>query len=162
MLKKKRQMKIPKTFRPEKNLEGKVGSLKSQKKINVKCLNDLVLWKDSEEFITCESLEEYNSKEECVYSNLNMDSISEKYLVKYDDVILLLLEFVDKSALDESKKSVKYCLESFNSKNVYLKLNAVFKDKYVVFIETFLGDYDNRPKFIDVYKKKFGFKELTE
>lgn len=155
-------MKIPKTFLPEKSLEGKVGSLKSKKKINVKCLNELVLWKDSEEFIACESLEEYNSKEECVYSNLNIDSVSEKYLVKYDDVILLLLEFVDKSALDDSKKDVKYCLERFNSKNQYLKLNAVFKDRYVVFVETFLGDYDNRSKFINAYKKMFGFKELKE
>lgn len=153
-------MKIPKIFLPEKSLEGKVGRLKSRKKINVKCLNELVLWKDSEEFITCEILEDYNSKEECVYSYLDIESISEKYLVKYDDVILLLLEFVDKSALDDSKKSVKDCLERFNSKNMYLKLNAVFKDKYVVFVETFLGDYDNRSKFIDAYKKKFGFREL--
>lgn len=155
-------MKFPKTFLPEKDLEGKVGDLKSKKKIDVKNLNELVLWKDSEEFITCDSLEEYNSKEECVYSNLNIDSISEKYLVKYDDVILLLLEFVDKSSLDESKKDVKLCLEQFNSKSKYLQLNVVFKDKYLVFVETFLGDYDNRTKFISTYKKRFGFKELKE
>jgi len=155
-------MKLPKTFLPEKSLEGKVGRLKSRKKINVKCLNELVLWRDSEEFITCENLEEYNSKEEYVYSSLNMDSINEKYLAKYDDVILLLLEFVDKNALDENKRDIKWCLERFNSKNSYLKLNAVLKDKYVVFVETFLGDYDNRSKFINAYKKKFGFKELKE
>jgi hypothetical protein len=155
-------MKLPKTFLPEKDLENKVENLKSVKKKNVKSLNDLVLWKDSEEFMICESLEDYNSKEECVYSYLDIESISEKYLVKYDEVILLLLEFVDKSALDDSKKSVKGCLERFNSKNMYLKLNAVFKDKYAVFIETFLGDYDNRSKFIDAYKKKFGFRELKE
>lgn len=155
-------MKLPKTFLPEKDLENKVENLKSVKKKNVKSLNDLVLWKDSEEFMICESLEDYNSKEECVYSYLDIESISEKYLVKYDEVILLLLEFVDKSALDDSKKDVKGCLERFNSKNMYLKLNAVFKDKYAVFIETFLGDYDNRSKFIDAYKKKFGFRELKE
>ncbi|MDP2907323.1 MAG: hypothetical protein Q8O03_05260 [Nanoarchaeota archaeon] len=155
-------MKLPKIFLPDKSLEGKVGRLKSRKKINVKRLNELVLWKESDEFITCEILEEYNSKEEGVYSYLDIESINEKYLIKYDDVILLLLEFVDKSALDDSKKDVKGCLERFNSKNMYLKLNAVFKDQYLVFVETFLGDYDNRSKFIDAYKKKFGFREFKE
>ena len=105
-------------------------------------------------------LDDSDFKKEIPY--LDIDSKCEKYMAEYDGVILFVLEFVDKSSLKDDKKEVKKCLEYFNSKNMYAKLNAVLKDRYAVFIETFLGDYDNRCKFINAYKKKFGFRELKD
>jgi len=153
-------MKIPKTFLIEKDLENKIGELKSQKKYKVNSWKELILWQDSEDFMKFTQLDDPDFKKELPYLDIN--SACEKYMAEYDGVILFVLEFVDKSSLKDDKKEVKKCLEYFNSKNMYAKLNAVLKDQYAVLIETFLGDYDNRSKFINAYKKKFGFRELKE
>lgn len=151
-------MKLPKTFLPDKNLEGKVENLKSQKKSRINSLNDLVLWRDSEEFMMCNALLMSDIEKE--YSYLNSDSICGGYCVKYDDVVLHILEFVDPSCVRDNKKALNKCLDSYNSKTKYSDRCLVIKDNYAVFIHTYLGDCNNRSKFISTYRKMFGFKEL--
>lgn len=153
-------MKIPKTFLPEKDLENKVGDLKSQKKSKVKSLNDLVLWRDSEEFMKCTNISNSGLMKD--YQFLDTKSVYCGVCATYDDVLLNILEFVDQSSLEDNKKNIKKCLDKFNDKQLYSQCSAIVKDKYVVFVYTFLGDCNNRSKFINAYKKMFGFKELKQ
>lgn len=153
-------MKIPKIFLPEKDLEEKIIDLKSYKKNKIKSLNDLVLWQDSDEFMGCNSLSD--SDFETYYSLLDPESIEEKVEAKYDDITIHALKFVDQNLLKENAKTIRDILSLFNKKNHYSQGNAVIKDEYVIFLYTFLGDSTNRMRFVNAYKKKFGFRELKQ
>ncbi len=153
-------MKLPKTFLPEKDLEKKVTDLKLVKKYKIKSLNDLVLWRDSEEFMNCTNIPNSGLMKD--YQFLDTKSVYGGFCVTYDDVLLNILEFVDQSSLGDNKKNIKKCLNKFNDKQLYSQCSAIVKDRYVIFVYPFLGDYDNRYKFIGAYKKKFGFRELKQ
>lgn len=153
-------MKIPKTFLLEKDLENKVEDLKSQKKNKIKSLNDLVLWRDSEDFMSGETLPVSILEKE--YPYLDFNSVCNNYCVKYDDVVLHILEFVEPSYVKDNKKSLKKCLDIFNNKSMYAHRCLIIKDNYAVFIHTFLGAYYDRKKFVDAYRKMFGFREVKQ
>jgi len=149
-------MKLPKTFIPEKGLEEKVEDLKSQKH-KARSINDLVLWEDSDEFMSCKILSDSNLKK--AYPNIDFNSVCGNYCVKYSNVVLHILEFVD-SSYTENKKLMKKCLDSYNNSIILSNRYLVVKDNYAVFIHTFLDDHYNKSRFINAYNKKFGFKEL--
>lgn len=155
-----KKMKIPKTFIPDKELESKVEDLKSQKKNKIKGLKDLILWQDSEEFMRYTNI--LDPAFETYYKILDAKSIEEKVEVKYDDVIIHVLKFVDQNLLKENAKTIRGISSLFNKKSNYSQGNVVVKDQYAVFVYTFLGDCDTRSRFINAYKKMFGFKELKE
>jgi len=153
-------MKTPKTFIPEKGLEYKVGDLKSQDEYKIRNLMGLILWPDSDEFESCTRLSDSDLMTR--YKLLNPASVEDRIEIKYENIEIHAFKFVDDSLLKENKRNIYSIIEMVNKKNNYVQANAITKDKYVIFLYTFLGDCDNRNKFINAYKRKFKFKELKQ
>lgn len=151
-------MKLPGGFVPETELENKVTELNQAKKQKIRNIDDLVLWDDSEEFTSRETLDSSSLEKE--YLGIDFDSVCNNYCVKYDDVVLHILQFVDSSCLRNNKKGLKKGLNAFNDKSMYAKRSLIIKDNYAVFMHTHIGDDKNRDKFIHAYRKTFGFKEV--
>ena len=95
------------------------------------------------------------------YELLSHVMIDKKITVNYGKAIIHILEFNDK-ILDKDLEGVVEVLDSYNQYSSASEANAVFKDKYTIFIYTVSGDYYRKTSFIEAYQTKFGFEEVKD
>ena len=159
-------MKIPDIFMPKKDLGKKVFELNSEKKSDIKGINDLVIWKNSGDVFDIRDLDdtifqaEYNTY-------LDLGLVDQKIMIDYENKAHAhIIKFLDKkyleSNLDGAARLIKYY-----SKSSLMRCHAFFKDEYLVFIHFGLLDYKEArqyyqkkyPQFINAYKN-LGLEEV--
>ncbi|MDP2908993.1 MAG: hypothetical protein Q8N77_04275 [Nanoarchaeota archaeon] len=149
-------MRIPQTFLPEKNLDKKITDLSSARPYKIKDLEDLVLWSDSDTFTGF-----INMPDDVLdsYSLLNSSLVEEKIIVDYESLYVHIMEFLDEDSLKSSLKGVTATVNGYN-KDTLARCNALFKDKYLVFIYFSVLDHKKEHSKLAEGYKRMGFKEV--
>lgn len=158
-------MKVPKTFRPEKILDEKIKSLESikEKDIEVGRLTDFVL-KEGPYAKYAYSSEIHKQTYERLYSSISKTDVIDGIYIGYSSSgdkftpALDILKFQDVQTMRSNISNMIGCARKLNV-NDSLKVYLMVQGSYACFVYT---SDNGQEGIVDIYKEKFGFKEIGQ
>lgn len=164
-------MDIPKSFKPEKNLDEEINDLLTRKHPKIRSIENLILKpEDINKDYPSQGVGSRTEKEfRKSYYTIEWDDIKNNLKARYGYVYGLglnihILEYSNKEELEKNFNNIHRELQSLNKdreEHKYIS-NILVVDKYAIVLSAYERDGEDLKKAETIYRERFGAKSLTK